>query len=107
MSKNQSYTVTLQSDSIVSLIKSLSASNLYHNNLDDSEFSYPNEKQEIITRHCVLQDVLRGYLDGSLPSCSCPPETSSLEVDGGILARHALLEESVPVNGSAVPLNLE
>lgn len=30
--------------------------------------------------------------------CPCPPETSPLdEVGGGILARHALLKESVPV----------
>lgn len=40
--------------------------------------------------------------------CPCPPETSPLdEVGGGILARFELLKESVPVNGSAVPLNLE
>lgn len=40
--------------------------------------------------------------------CPCPPETSPLdEVGGGILARHALLNESVPVNGMSVPLNLE
>lgn len=105
---SNSVSVTLSPNDIYSLIKSLSASNLYHNNLDESEFSYPNERQEIITRHCVLQDVLRAHLDGSLPSCSCPPETSPLgEVDGGILARFESLKESVPVNGSAVPLNLE
>lgn len=40
--------------------------------------------------------------------CPCPPETSPLdEVGGGILACFALLSESVPVNGSSVPLNLE
>lgn len=50
----------------------------------------------------------------SVPFCPCPPETSSCaskceldEVGGGILARFELLKESVPVNGSAVPLNLE
>lgn len=41
-------------------------------------------------------------------SCPCPPETAPLGVvDGGILARLELLNETVPVNGSVVPLNLE
>lgn len=43
----------------------------------------------------------------SVPSCSCPPETSDTaictdEVDGGIL-----FFNSYPVNGSFIPLNLE
>lgn len=88
--------VTLQSADIVSLIKSLSASNLYHNNLDESEFSYPNEKQEIIAKHKLLQDHLKTYLDQSVPSCPCPPEFPSIESsdvayqvgkDRGILSR--------------------
>ncbi|MGP5555391.1 hypothetical protein [Psychrobacter celer] len=51
--------------------------------------------------NCVFKDYPK-------PLCPCPPETSPLdEVGGGIPARHMLLSESVPVNGSAVPLNLE
>lgn len=125
--------VTLQSADIVSLIKSLSASNLYHNNLDESEFSYPNEKQEIIAKHKRLQDHLKTYLDQSVPSCPLSPESSNhtnrrlgctdKELMGGILIRHSLLNETVPVrsypksdllrfesypvNGCSQPLSLE
>lgn len=47
------------------------------------------------------------YICPHCPFCSLPPENSFLELEGGILARHALLEESVPVNGMSLPLNLE
>lgn len=85
---SNSVSVTLSSNDIYSLIKSLSASNLYHNNLDDSNFSYPNEKQEIIANHKRLQDHLKTHLDNT-PFCPCPPETSDTalsstdDVDGG------------------------
>ena len=85
---SNSVSVTLSSNDIYSLIKSLSASNLYHNNLDDSNFSYPNEKQEIIANHKRLQDHLKTHLDNT-PLCPCPPETSDTalsstdDVDGG------------------------
>lgn len=56
--------------------------------------SYPKDNQDTSLREETL--------------CPCPPETSPLdEVGGGILARHALLQESIPVNGMSVPLNLE
>lgn len=56
--------------------------------------SYPKNNQDTSLREETL--------------CPCPPEASPLdEVGGGILARFELLKESVPVNGSAVPLNLE
>lgn len=78
-----------------------------------------------------LSNQVKKYLDAAAASlCPCPPETSPLEVGGGISARHMLLSESVtgglsvtgdfllsdldellkdffPVNGSAVPFNLE
>lgn len=79
--------------------------------------SYPKDNQDTSLREETL--------------CLCPPETSPLdEVGGGIPARHMLLTETVsgglsftgdfllsdldellkdffPVNGSAVPFNLE
>ena len=98
---SNSVSVPLSSNDIYSLIKSLSASNLYHNNLDQSEFSYPNERQEIIEKHKRLQDHLKNHLDDTT-LCPCPPETAKpalVAVDWGIL--------NYPVNGSAIPLDLE
>lgn len=107
---SNSVSVTLSSNDIYSLIKSLSASNLYHNNLDDSDFSYPNERQEIIANHKLLQDHLKTHLD-NIPLCPCPPETSDTalsstdDVDGGILSIAKRLkeikEEINLLNGSA------
>ena len=107
---NSVSTVTLSSNDIRSLIKSLSASNLYHNNLDDSNFSYPNERQEIIEKHKRLQDHLKNHLDDKT-LCPCPPETSDTalsstdDVDGGILSIAKRLkeikEEINLLNGSA------
>lgn len=106
--------VILTDNHIRSLIKSLSASNLYHNNLDDSNFSFPNEKEEIIAQNKRLQDHLKTYLDQSLPSCPLSPESSTNtnrrlgcaeELTGGILPITKRLkeikEEINLLNGSA------
>ena len=128
MLNNQSYTVQLTANDLETLIKSLSASNVYHKDLDHSCFSEPDELQQIINKNKRLQSKLKSHL-GS-PFCPCPPETSPLdEVGGGIPARHMLLNETVsgglsvtgnfllsdldellkdyPVNGSQLPSNLE
>lgn len=114
MLNNQLCTVSLQSADIVSLIKSLSASNIYHNNLDDSEFSYPNEKKEIIENHKILQYHLKTHLY-SVNLCPCPPETSDTalssddDLDGGILSITKRLkeikEEINLINGTAFEKN--
>lgn len=87
---------------------------------------------EFRTKADRLSNQVKKDLDAAAASlCLCPPETSPLdEVGGGISARHMLLSETVsgglsvtgdfllsdldellkdffPVNGSAVPLNLE
>ncbi|MBA2058437.1 hypothetical protein H0262_11190 [Psychrobacter cryohalolentis] len=53
------------------------------NRIGSKSRSYPKNNQDTSIREETL--------------CPCPPETSSLEVGGGILARHELLKESVPV----------
>ena len=104
---SNSVSVTLSSNDIYSLIKSLSASDHYHHNLLKSSEISLEDFQYVLDINSRIKSILNSTL------CPCPPETSDTalsstdDVDGGILARHALLNESVPVNGSAVPLNLE
>lgn len=53
--------------------------------------------------HLLSLDCPDAFIAYALTLCPCPPETSDTalsstdDVDGGILARHALLKESVPV----------
>lgn len=69
--------------------------------------------------HLLSLDCPDAFIAYALTLCPCSPETSEhipdtdkAEVNGGILVRHALLSESVPVcsypvNGCFQPLRLE
>lgn len=100
---SNSVSVTLSSNDIYSLIKSLSASDHYHHNLLKSSEISLEDFQYVLDINSRIKSILNSTL------CPCPPETSDTalsstdDVDGGILARHALLSETV-VGTSEIPL---
>lgn len=83
MSNNQTYTITLKSRDLTTLIKSLSASDVYHQRLQPSEFSYPNELQSILDNNDRIKSILKDSLKDTVkvypkvlePVCPCPSET--------------------------------
>ena len=92
MSNNQTYTVQLNNCDLTSLIKSLSASDIYHQRLQPSEFSYPNELQSILDNNDRIKQILKDSLQVLDTSCPRSSETANprqVAVNGGT---HSYLE---------------
>ena len=98
MSKNQFYTVVLQSNDIELTINALDIANYCFKNLASQLLVEATDQQinNIISHHNLIKKSLKKSLEDTSTLCPCPPETSPLdEVGGGIPARHMLLSESV------------
>ena len=101
---------------------------IYKRDLSSQTYSYDLTKDQIT--YLLSLDCPDAFIAYALTLCPCSPETSEhipytdkAEVNGGILARHALLSETVtprsysksdylryesyPVNGCNQPLSLE
>lgn len=113
MLNNQTHTFTLNSSDLTSLIKSLSASDIYHQRLQPTEFSEPNELQSILDNNDRIKQILKDSLQNTVKvyaesldnSCPRPSETvkpALVAVDGGI---HSYLEALKSISNQLVLLN--